>query len=118
MANAAIFVGWGAVVRGREQKALQVFNETLTYYAGLQQQGEIESFEPVLLELHGGDLNGFILIRGDRDKLNRVRDSDEFHRLNSRAALIVENFGVVRALVGEELQRQMVIFQAQFANLT
>jgi hypothetical protein len=71
MANAAIFIGWGNVVRGRERKALQVFNEALHYWSGLQQQGEIESFEPVLLELHGGDLNGFILIRGDRDKLNR-----------------------------------------------
>jgi hypothetical protein len=42
---------------------------------------------------------------------------DEFYRLNSRAALIVENFGVVRAQIGEELQRQMAIFQEQFDDL-
>ena len=29
----------------------------------------IESFEPVFLEPHGGDLTGFILIQGDAAKL-------------------------------------------------
>ena len=28
----------------------------------------IESFEPVFLEPHGGDLTGFILVRGDAEK--------------------------------------------------
>ena len=118
MANDAIFIGWGIGVRGRERKGLQVFNEALSYLSRLQQQGEIESFEPVLLEPHGGDLNGFVLIRGDRDKLNRVRDSDEFHRISNRAALIVENFGVVRAMIGEGLQQQMAILQEHLDELT
>ena len=65
MANAALVIGWGPVVPGREQKALQVFGEAIQYYTRLQQQGQIESFEPVALEPHGGDLNGFLLVRGD-----------------------------------------------------
>ncbi len=65
MAMGALFIGWGAGVPGRERQGLQVFNEGLQYYAGLQQRREIESFEPVLLEPHGGDLYGFILIKGD-----------------------------------------------------
>jgi len=36
-------------------------------------EGEIESFEMVLLEPHGGELGGFILLRGDQDKLARIR---------------------------------------------
>lgn len=117
MANAAIFVGWGPVVRGREQQSLQVFNEGIAYYTRLQQQGEIESFEPVALEPHGGDLYGFILIRGDREKLNRLRYGEEFLRLNIRAGAVVDNFGVVGAFIGEELQRLFATFQEQTAEL-
>jgi hypothetical protein len=58
MAGDALFLGWGPVVRGRELKALEVFQETLTYYGTLQQDGRIDSFEPVLLAPHGGELGG------------------------------------------------------------
>ncbi len=78
MADAGLFVGWGEVVRGRETEAVEVFNETLGYYARLQEEGTIESFEPVFLEPHGGDLNGFILIRGEAEKLAALRVSEEF----------------------------------------
>ncbi|HEU4785099.1 MAG TPA: hypothetical protein VFS83_17310, partial [Ktedonobacterales bacterium] len=84
MANAALFIGYGPVVAGRAQQALQVFGEAVQYYGRLQQQGQIESFEPVFLEPHGGDLSGFILLRGDRDKLNSARYSEEFLRLTNR----------------------------------
>src|SRR5215211_2257779 len=60
VADAAIFVGWGQIVRGREMKALAVFNESIAYYTRLQQEATIESFEPVLLSAHGGDLAGFV----------------------------------------------------------
>ena len=36
--------------------------------------------------------------------LSRLRNSEEFVRLNSRAAFVVENFGVVGASTGEEMQ--------------
>ena len=49
MATGALVIGWGPPVRGREQKALQVFNESIQFYTRLQQQGTIESFEPVAL---------------------------------------------------------------------
>jgi hypothetical protein len=117
MANAALFGGYGATVAGREQKALQVFNEFIQYYTRLQQQGEIESFQSVLLEPHGGDLTGFILVYGDRDKLNRVRYSAETLRLNQRAGLVVHNYGVVAAFVGEEQNRLFADFQRQAAEL-
>jgi hypothetical protein len=117
MANAALVIGWGPAVQGREQKALQVFGEAIQYYTRLQQRGEIDSFEPVALEPHGGDLLGFLLVRGDREKLNRVRSSDEFVRLNNRAGLVVNNFGVVSAFIGEELNRLFADFQTQASDL-
>jgi hypothetical protein len=118
MAMGALFLGWGPVVRGREQKSLEVFQEALQYYSRLQQQGEIQSFEAVALEPHGGDLDGFLLIKGDPDKLARLRGSDEFIALTTRAQQVVDNVGIVGAFVGEGLQSLFADFGKQAAELT
>jgi hypothetical protein len=118
MADSGLFVGFGLGVRGRERQAIKVFNEAFEYYSRLQQNGEIESFEPVLLEPHGGELGGFFLLRGDKDKLAHIRSSEEFERLTARAQLIAENIGVVSAFLGERLMSQMSVFSQQVEELT
>ena len=118
MADSGLFIGFGAPVRGRERQAIKVFNEGFEYYSRLQQEGEIESFEPVLLQPHGGELGGFFLLRGDQDKLARIRSSEEFERLTVRAQLIVENLGIVSAALGARLMSQMSVFGAQVEELT
>ena len=118
MADSGLFIGFGAPVRGRERQASKVFNETFEYYSRLQQEGEIESFEPVLLQAHGGELGGFYLLRGDQDKLARIRSSEEFERLTVRAQLIVENLGIVDATLDGRLMSQMSVFGEQVEELT
>ena len=118
MSDGALVVTWGQAVRGREHQALEVFGEALAYYARLQAAGEIESFEPVALEPSGGTLAGLLLIRGDPEKLSRVRGSEEFLRLNNRSLHIVDNFGVHTASLGERLQRLYADWGAQSAALT
>lgn len=113
MADAGLFIGFGAPVRGRESQAVGLFNETIGYYARLQGEGEIESFEPVFLEPHGGDLGGFILIRGESEKLAALRVSEEFTQFTIRAALYVENVGVVGADLAGRIQRQMEYYTEQ-----
>ncbi len=55
MAGEALFLGWGPVVQGpRADVAFKVFQETIEYYGRLQQEGKIDSFEPVLIAPHGG----------------------------------------------------------------
>ncbi len=93
MADHALFVGWGEVTTGREQQAAQVFAESLQFYGRLQQQGTIASVEPFFLEPHGGDLGGFVLLRGERDRLAQVRSSAEFLRLIQRATFVVNRVG-------------------------
>jgi hypothetical protein len=117
MADAGLFVGWGAAVRGREAKGLEVFNEAVAYYGQLQQNGEIESFDVVILEPHGGDLQGFALLRGAEEKLARLRVDDEFVRLSTRASMIVEGLGVVGASLGDGLQDAIATYQAAVSEL-
>jgi hypothetical protein len=110
MAGEGLFLGWGQVVRGREQLALEVFQEAVTYYGKLQEEGQIESFEAYLLDPHGGDLAGFFLIQGERSALDAVRSSAEFKRLLVRAGSVVENLGLVSAYSGDALGQQMALF--------
>ncbi len=117
MADAGLFVGWGEVVRGREADAIELFNETLAYYGRLQEEGTIEGFEPVFLEPHGGDLGGFILIRGDAEKLASLRVNEEFMQFSIRATLHVNGFGVVGADLAERLARQMEYYTEQIGAI-
>jgi hypothetical protein len=117
MADEALFIGWGEVVRGRESKALEVFNESLQYYGQLQQDGKIESVDAWFLAPHGGDLAGFILLRGDREQLDEVQRSADFELLQTRAGMIVDRVGVVNAYTGEALGRLVGQFQQATAEL-
>jgi hypothetical protein len=117
MADHALFIGWGEIVPGREQVATRVFGESMEYFGQLQQGGEIEGVEPFFLEPHGGDLNGFFLLRGERDALDKIRASAEFDRFVLRAGMVVQNVGVISATTGAELNRQIGVFAQETADL-
>jgi len=117
MAGDALFLGWGPVVRGRELKSLEVFQEALEYYGQLQQEGRLESFEPVLIGPHGGDLGGFVLARGERKALDEIAASPEFRRLSVRAAAVIENLGIMPAYTGEALAEQLAGFRTASEEL-
>jgi len=89
MANAALFIGWGEPVRGRERKSP-----------------------------HGGDLTGFLFVRGDQQTLLSLTGGEEFQRLEARSRLIVDNWGVVPAVIGEALPAQLAVYQQQIEELT
>jgi hypothetical protein len=117
MAEMGVFIGWGDPIPGREAKGLEVFDESVAYWGRLQEEGQIESFEVVILYPHGGDLGGFALLRGSGESLDKIRASDEFNRLIARAGLVVGGLGVVSAALGDSLGPQMQLFREQTAEL-
>lgn len=117
MADFGVFIGFGFPARGREEGAVKVFQELMQFLAGQAQQGNIEGFEPVFLQPHGGDLGGCVLVRGERSKLDAMVASQEFQRLSVRGESIVEHFGVVNCVMGQELQRQVATFLQDTADL-
>jgi hypothetical protein len=112
MVDRGLFIGWGAPVYGREEKGLGVFNESIEYYGTLQQEGRLESFEVGLLDPHGGDLEGFVLLRGTRDQMAALRGDEEFRRLVTRASLIIQSLGVVDVVLGDALGQEIGVYQA------
>jgi hypothetical protein len=117
MAEMGVFIGWGDPIPGREAKSLEVFEEALAYWGRLQEEGQIESFEVVILYPHGGDLGGFAVLRGSGESLDQMRASDEFNRLIARAGLVVQGLGVVSAALGDSLGPQIQLFREQIGEL-
>jgi hypothetical protein len=115
VADAGLFIGWGEVVHGREERALEVFNETLELYGQLQSDGRIEDFEVALLDPHGGELQGYALLRGSEEQIDSVRRSEEFLRVMTKASLVVDDLGIIGASIGEGLGRAISIYQDQLA---
>jgi hypothetical protein len=107
MAEAALFIGWGEVARGRETRALDVYNDSLQYYGRLQQKGRIERFDVAVLNPTGGDLGGFIMLRGKAEQIDSTRRSEEFQRLQNRVQLIADGLRVTDAFVDEGLAQVM-----------
>jgi len=115
VADAGLFIGWGEVVRGREDRALDVFNETIELYGQMQSDGRIESFDAALLNPHGGDLQGFVMLRGSEAQIDAVGRDDDFLHVMTKASLIVENLGIIPAAINEGLARAMAIYQEEIA---
>jgi hypothetical protein len=117
MADYGLFIGFGTPARGREAKSLDVFNEATQYYAKLQQEGRIESFEVAILEPHGGDLGGFFLLRGERQQLSQLRVEADFERLTTRANLMVDGVGIIGASLADGMGQSIGIFQEEIRAL-
>jgi hypothetical protein len=74
-----------------------VFGEASDYWKKLQDAGDIESTDVLMLESHGGDLTWFAVLKGDTQHLGSVHAREEFPKLITRADLVVEGFSVVNA---------------------
>ena len=116
MATDLIFVGWDRAVPGREEASGVHFQEFLGYLGGLIQAGTIESFEPVLLSHHGGDLNGFVLIRGDAAQLAALQATKEWVAHATRGGYNMEGFGVVHGVTGEGVAAWMAGWAELFSD--
>jgi len=110
MSKYVIFFGWNRSIPGREQVSAQQFQEFAEYLGGLQQEGVVDSFEPVLLSAHGGDMNGFFLIRGDAGKLDDLQRSEAWLSHMIRAGLHLEGAGAIRGVTGEGVMEWMSLW--------
>lgn len=111
MADSVLFVGWSRARPGKEKEALEAFASSMAFWSTQVASGKIESFMPVLLDLHGGDLNGFVLVRGSAEKLAALKQSDDFRDLVVRADMSVAGIGIIDGWTGEGLQKEILRFQ-------
>ena len=110
MTDTALFIGWGPTIPGREHHALKLFDETLEIFEAAVAAEEIDSFEPILLGPHGGELEGFILVRGEIAKLTAFQMREDVERLRIKAQALKTNFGVVFATIGDGVKRSFMLY--------
>lgn len=108
--EAGLLIGWDSVVPGQDAKATELWAEMQQYLKRLWAEGKVKHYDLVILGPHGGHLNGFILLKGDKDGLDALRNSKEFLLLNIRAQKALQGFSVVRAHFGDEADQILRIF--------
>ena len=105
-----LFFGWNRSIPGTERASAEHFQEFVQYLGGLQKSGTIQSFDIVILELHGGDLNGFFLIRGESEKLRELAASTAWITHLYRALLHTEGAGCLFGVTGDALTERMKLW--------
>jgi hypothetical protein len=108
MATAVLFIGWNRPIAGKESEAWKYFiEEGDAALAKFQKQGFFERVERVALTPHGGTMNGFMLLFGERAKLDELRRTDEFERFSVKMGMMFDGYGVVPGLNNEGLAKAM-----------
>ena len=110
MGSNVMLFGWNRSIPGREKTSAQHFDEFVKYLGGLQQKGTLQGFDVVFLDAHGGDLNGFFLIKGDSAKLDALVSTSEWITHITRAVLHLEGSGVIRGITGDEIKGRMALW--------
>ena len=110
-ADAGIFMGWNRPVAGREAHAIELLSMTRNFFDNQKKNGNIVSYDTVILTAHAGDLNGFILVQGDARKLTTLVDSDEFMDLVVKCNYTLQGFGVVKSYVNTGVDRVMNLYK-------
>ena len=116
MADRMLMVSWGMTVRGHEERALEVFNQSLGLYGRLQQDGQIESFD-VKLMTPNATLNGYAELKGSAAQIGALRENADFRRLCVDAALIVDDFRVTDGYCDEGVASQIQLYQEAVAQV-
>ena len=116
MADRMLFIAWGAPVRGREERGLEVFNEAVGLYGRMQQEGRIERFDVALLQPNA-ELNGYITLHGSAEQLSAVREDAEFQRMTIAASLIVEGLRQIDGVANEGVAEQITMYQEAVAKV-
>jgi hypothetical protein len=116
MADRILFVSWGQVVRGREERALEVFNDAMGIYGRRQQEGLIEGIDVALLSPSSG-LGGYFEVQGSAQQLNALREDDEWRRNIVDAQLVVDDLRVVDGFANEGVARQLALYQEAIAQV-
>jgi hypothetical protein len=108
--TSVILFGWNRSIPGREKISAAHFDDFVKYLGGLQQKSAIEAFDVVFLDAHGGDLNGFFLIRGESAKLDTVVSTTEWITHITRATMHLDGSGVIRGVTGDEIMKRMAVW--------
>lgn len=89
MPQGAIVISWGAVVRGREHKALEVFGESVEFWDDVVKNHRASGHYPYFSTNRNG---GMWIIQGELEDLMALQAEEDYQRLTGRVQMIVEDY--------------------------
>jgi len=110
--DGALMLSFGAVHAGREALAVDVFTEVSRYLGKLLADDVITTFEPYFFaDGQLGDVSGFFIVQGMRERLDELRRDEAFTRLVLRAGAATQNMRVHTLVAGSEAGRLVNLFR-------
>jgi len=106
MATACLFIGFNRPITGRESEAWATLQgDGIGQVESFKKEGWFESFDIIGLTPHGGTMNCFLLLEGERAKLDELRRTDAFERFSMRLSRLFDGYAVVPGLTFEGLRK-------------
>lgn len=99
--NSILFLGYDRPIAGREMAAVSVIEHLTKLLDKAKKENLIESYDSISLAVHGGNVNGFLLVRGNRKGLDDLRASDEFDDLAVQAHMVMSGVSILSGVHGE-----------------
>ncbi len=101
-------VKYGRLVPGREEKAFELFSETVTFWREPLRMGAITYFEPFLYASGDSETDlGFFLVKGPEQEIRKILDTEEYRMLLTRGSYVVEHLTREWLIVSEEVMTQI-----------
>ncbi len=95
--QAAMVVTWTHPIAGREAKALEYGDQVMKYWQERAREGKCSEPE-IFFSEHG---TGLWMVKGDRDTLLQIHDTDEARLLTMKGDLLMEGFAIDFCYAGE-----------------
>jgi hypothetical protein len=111
--SGALMFSFGAVHAGREAIAVDTFVEVSRYLGRLLAEGAITGFAPYFFaDGQLGDVSGFFLVEGHRERLDALRRTEDFQRIVLRAGAATANVRVHTLIAGTEAGRLVHLYRS------
>jgi hypothetical protein len=101
-------VKYGRLVPGREEKAFELFSETVSFWKEQLKEGAITYFEPFLYASGDSETDlGFFLVKGPEERVREILDTEEYRILLTTGNYVVEHLTREWLIVAEEVMTQI-----------
>ena len=106
--DAGLLIRWGQVVPGREEQALALFTETVTFFETLKEGKKLSSYEPFMYSTADfAAETGFFVLKGPVTEIFGLMDSDAYKTLITKANLLLQHLTINLLTVGDEIAGQL-----------
>lgn len=108
MAESALFIRWGQSFPGREEIGLGVFMNAVQFFTNQKDKKNVENFSVyVANEGNITEQQGAMIIEGSFDQVNKLRNTEEYQTLLTKAAHVVPNLVVTSADTGPRVMQRI-----------